>query len=411
MIVSRRLVSVLAVLIACVLAAPADAYIYWVDNLPGSGRVSRGAGSVTTTIARANLDGSGVDRNFITGTDDPCGVAVDAEHIYWVNRGTFTIARANLDGTGVDESFITIPVSLVTANPCAPAVNSAYVYWSNFGGGNPGSIGRANLDGSGVSPSMVSGPTVENPFGVALNSQYAFWTNTAVNAPGSDGSVYRQTLDPLPPEAVDPMLAPADTPRWPSATEDRLFYAVGTHGVRRSDLDGANPDDVVSSSAHGGTAVLDQKLYWADSAAATPGPGTINRSNLDGSSPETLIADAGAPRGLAVDAGVPSNEFSLGKLKRNKRKGTAKLSVEVPGPGELALSGNGVEPQRSAKRRPASTKPVSSAGTVTLKIKPEGKKKRKLNEKGKAKLKLTVIYTPTGGTANAEDKRIKLVKK
>src|SRR3954454_18366602 len=48
-------------------APRAGAYIYW-----GSG----------STISRANLDGTGVNRNFVTGADNACGVAVDAKHIY-----------------------------------------------------------------------------------------------------------------------------------------------------------------------------------------------------------------------------------------------------------------------------------------------------------------------------------------
>ena len=41
-----------------------------------------------------------------------CGLAVDGEHIYWERRrwrGVMSIARANLDGTGVDQSFIRVP--------------------------------------------------------------------------------------------------------------------------------------------------------------------------------------------------------------------------------------------------------------------------------------------------------------
>ena len=36
---------------------------------------------------------------------------------------------------------------------------------------------------------------------------------------------------------------------------------------------------------------------------------------------------------------LPSNEFTIGKAKLNKDKGTAKLPVEVPGPGTLELAG------------------------------------------------------------------------
>jgi hypothetical protein len=70
---------------------------------------------------------------------------------------------------------------------------------------------------------------------------------------------------------------------------------------------------------------------------------------------------------------VPSNAFSLGKVKRNKRKGTATLTVGVPNAGKLALSGNGV---RAASAGGAATsKTVGAAGKVKLVIRAKGKKK------------------------------------
>src|ERR687886_753336 len=94
----RRAAPTLATLVLAtfVLAAPADAFVYW-------------ANSGTGTIGRANLDGTDVNQNFITGANAPAGVAVDGAHLYWTNfTGTGgAIGRANLDGTGVDQSFIT----------------------------------------------------------------------------------------------------------------------------------------------------------------------------------------------------------------------------------------------------------------------------------------------------------------
>ena len=77
-------------------ATAGPAQIYWANN--GTG-----------TIGRANLDGTGANQSFITGSPAsvPCGVAVDGGHIYWANTSFGTIARANLDGTGVDQNFIT----------------------------------------------------------------------------------------------------------------------------------------------------------------------------------------------------------------------------------------------------------------------------------------------------------------
>jgi hypothetical protein len=53
---------------------------------------------------------------------NPAGIAFDGSHIYWVNHGgygggaTNSIGRANLNGTGADKSFVT-----GAAGPCGVA--------------------------------------------------------------------------------------------------------------------------------------------------------------------------------------------------------------------------------------------------------------------------------------------------
>jgi hypothetical protein len=102
------------------------------------------------------------------------------------------------------------------------------------------------------------------------------------------------------------------------------------------------------------------------------------------------------------DTDLTSCEVGLGKAQKNKRKGTAKLPVEVPRPGTLELAGKNLKP---------SSEEVATAGEVTLKIKAKGKKKQKLNRKGTTKVKPEVTYTPTGGVASTKSTTVKLVKK
>jgi hypothetical protein len=106
-------------------------------------------------------------------------------------------------------------------------------------------------------------------------------------------------------------------------------------------------------------------------------------------------------------------QFSLGKLKRNKRRGTALLPVTVPGAGTLSLSGKGVAGQQASTSRAASArgKAVTSASTVKLKVKGKGKKRRTLNETGRVKLDLAITYTPAGGEPSSQSTRVKLKKK
>jgi hypothetical protein len=384
---THRLVSVLAVGLAVWLCsvASAGAYVYWANSTAGEG----------TTIGRANLDGSGVDPDFITGLDDPCGVAVDSQHIYWGNRGTNSIGRANLDGTGVDPGFIAV-TGANADSPCGPAVNATDVWWANTEGVSGGSIGRANLDGTGVASAYISGGTVSNPTGVGLNSQFAYWTNADIGG-GGNPSIYRQDLAGLPPQPVVP--SAGVFPLWPTVNEFRLYWSVYIFGVSSTNLDGTDREELALASASGGVAILGDRLFWANGVE-----GTISRSNLDGSSPDfAFIRGIGHPFGLAVDAGVPpANDFSFGELKRNKRKGTAKLLVEVPGAGSLELAGKGLK---------TAVQDAGAAGEVELAIKAKGAKRRKLNDRGKLKLEAEVTFTPTGGAANTEATKVKLVKK
>ncbi len=72
-------------------------YLYWGDRGLGNG----------VDIGRADVsNGGSVDNTFIGGSKGPCGVAVFDSKLYWANVATNTIARANVDSSGVNQSFI-----------------------------------------------------------------------------------------------------------------------------------------------------------------------------------------------------------------------------------------------------------------------------------------------------------------
>lgn len=81
----------------------------------------------------------------------------------------------------------------------------------------------------------------------------------------------------------------------------------------------------------------------------------------------------------------------LGKLKLNRRTGTARLQVEALGAGKLSLSGKGLKKQ---------AKQVKKAGKVTLTLKPTGKALAALRRTGRAKVRLAVTLLPKGGKAS-----------
>jgi hypothetical protein len=123
-----------------------------------------------------------------------CGIAVDSDHIYWGDQNASAIARANLDGTDLSRDFI--PVTGSHPGPgmppaCNPLVDGAHIYW-----GAPDTIARANLDGTGVNNSFISAPGVgsgEVPNVCAHDATYLYWTD--VVPPGSTSWVGRTSLD------------------------------------------------------------------------------------------------------------------------------------------------------------------------------------------------------------------------
>jgi hypothetical protein len=103
-----------------------------------------------------------------------------------------------------------------------------------------------------------------------------------------------------------------------------------------------------------------------------------------------------------------SNTVTLAKPKLNKKKGTAILPVTVPGAGELTMSGKGAVAQRAA--RAVVSKAVTGPGVVNLKVRAKGKSRQKLNRTGKAKLKVTITFTPTAGNPTSKQAKVKLKK-
>lgn len=99
---------------------------------------------------------------------------------------------------------------------------------------------------------------------------------------------------------------------------------------------------------------------------------------------------------------VTKQKLSLGGVKLNKSKGTATLSVKIPGAGTLTATGKGiVKAKKSAKQ---AKKPKN----LKLTIKAKGKVKKQLAEEGTAKVSAKVTFKPTSGTPVTKTKKITL---
>ncbi len=119
---------------------------------------------------------------------------------------------------------------------------------------------------------------------------------------------------------------------------------------------------------------------------------------------EVSVTDSAGTAGTAAGTITirPRGKFSLGKLKRNRKKGTARLPVTVDGPGVIAVTGRGV--RRASVR-------ATRAGTVKLPIRAVGRAREELFETGKRFVRLRVAFTPDGGSAGLRRQKVKLLKK
>jgi hypothetical protein len=126
-----------------------------------------------------------------------------------------------------------------------------------------------------------------------------------------------------------------------------------------------------------------------------------NPPPADGAS-ETFFAATGAKVNVTAEVEV-TNAFSFGAMTRNKKKGRGTAIVHAAGPGSFALSGRGLKAQQAPLG--------NTVGDVILQVIPKGKVKKKLRQRGKARVTVSVTYTPDGGAAGTQSLKLKLLKK
>ncbi len=92
---------------------------------------------------------------------------------------------------------------------------------------------------------------------------------------------------------------------------------------------------------------------------------------------------------------------AIGRIAKDTGKGTAMLTVTVPSAGNLTISGFGV-------KKVTATAP--GTGQFEALIKATGKKLRTLNEVGRVKVKVKVVFVAADGTVTKKTKKVTLVK-
>ena len=254
----------------------------------------------TRKIQRSNLDGSDVEGLVTTGLGAPFGIALDVAvgKMYWTDSVVDKIKRSNLDGSGVETLVST---GLERPQGFALDVAGGKMYWTDWG---KEKIQRSNLDGSGVENLVTTG--LETPRGIALDvaGGKMYWVDSGTER------IQRSNLDGSGVE--DLVTTGLGTPRgialdvaggkmyWTDSGREMYRTESGTEKIQRSNLDGSGVETLVASGLHNPSGLaLDVsrgKMYWTDN-----GTEKIQRSNLDGSGVEDLVTSGlEYPDGIAL---------------------------------------------------------------------------------------------------------------
>lgn len=244
----------------------------------------------------------------------------------------------------------------------------------------------SNIPDDWVQPSVTTGNSYEVPGPGTIVS----WSTWASSTAGQHWSlkIYR----PVPGVANKYKVIARDGPR--DLTVGALNVFPVSIPVQHGDLIGMQHND-------GNPDVATACTLVATGNTAYFGGGEIP----DGQ--EGSIASVVANRHLNITAEFnPANTFTLGPIARDRKRGRASFSINVPNAGTVAGGGAGVR----VLGAPAGGAPVLP-GTVPLALRARASKKHKLNKTGKAKVKVKVTYTPTGGDPRSQTLKVKLRKR
>ena len=185
-------------------------------------------------IWRMNLDGSNMEE-LVTGIIDPYAVAInlDGNKIYWADDDG-NISRANLDGTGVEKQFIHIEGGQMRALGFNSKTNILYFYEVNNE-----DLYAAKADGTGVGK-LISGAYGYGLFVDEINSKiyYEDRRKTAVMQANLDGSGIVKIAD-APSTRVHGMAI--------DYSNNKFYWSDRDKGmIKRANLDGTGAETFLS---------------------------------------------------------------------------------------------------------------------------------------------------------------------
>jgi hypothetical protein len=101
----------------------------------------------------------------------------------------------------------------------------------------------------------------------------------------------------------------------------------------------------------------------------------------------------------------PDDRITLGRVKRNKKRGTAKVTLNIPNPGSVFISSKQVRVLGGPRNRQV------NAGGLTFVVGAAPIAKTKLLARGKLRVEIVISYVPAGGAGVTHKFTVKLRKR
>lgn len=214
------------------------------------------------------------------------------QQIYFVDNQAAKVQKSDIDGSNLGD----LTSSVIGLYGIATDITSGKIYYTNV---VTDQIFTANLDGTSNSVLLDNSNGIDGPRGIAIdgNNNKIYWAESI------SGSIKKADLDGSNVEdVITGLSSPVDIAL--DLVNNKIYWSdnsVGQKKISRSDLTTIASEDIITGLDQVGGIEVDAefgKLYWVDFGSTDK----VSRANLDGSSPEDLVAiSSGSPRGIAVD--------------------------------------------------------------------------------------------------------------
>jgi hypothetical protein len=287
-----------------------------------------------------------------------------------------TIVNPNASGTLSAIAFTdTLPAGVTVDNPNGESgtCGSSGVVTATSGSSTISLTGGSLKAGANC---LVSVDVIASSAGVVTDNTGPITSSGTTNQTGASASV-----DVLDPPTVT-VSGPTNNAKYAYGQRVQVIYGCAQAGYNLGLSGCTASDDLGNNISSGG--FLDTRVPGAHEL-------DVFASSIDG-----LVTDD------TIDYTVlPNNKFSVSGVKAGSRD-SVKLKLALPGPGKVKI----VERAgKSVVATKAST--IRASGTVHLKLSPSSAEVTKLGS-GSVRVKLTITYTPKGGTPSARTAHAKI---